>query len=73
MGKSLNIRAGKDTRRFGETEIGRENTLVQGNSLCFDLNYTLLSVYYICYFKYKIKIAPGEFDIRCLFSYASTA
>ena len=35
--------------------------------LYFDLNYTLLSVYYICYFKYKIKIAPGEFDIRCLF------
>ena len=35
--------------------------------LCFDLNYTLLSVYYICYFKCKIKIAPGEFDIRCLF------
>ena len=52
------------------------NTLVQGNSLCvshvardlyFDLSYTLLSVYYICYFKYKIKIVPGEFDIRCLF------
>ena len=35
--------------------------------LYFDLNYTLLSVYYIFYFKYKIKIAPGEFDIRCLF------
>ena len=35
--------------------------------LYFDLNYTLLPVYYICYFKYKIKIAPGEFDIRCLF------
>ena len=34
--------------------------------LYFDLNYTLLSIYYI-YFKYKRKIAPGEFDIRCLF------
>ena len=30
----------------------------------FYLSYTLLSVYYIYYFKYKIKIAPGEFDIR---------
>ena len=35
--------------------------------LYFYLNYTLLLVYYIYYFKYKIKIAPGEFDIRCLF------
>ena len=35
--------------------------------LYFDLNYTLLLVYYIYYFDNKIKIAPGEFDIRCLF------
>ena len=35
--------------------------------LYFYLNYTSLLVYYIYYFNYKIKIAPGEFDIRCLF------
>ena len=35
--------------------------------LYFYSNYTLLLVYYIYYFNYKIKIAPGEFDIRCLF------
>ena len=34
--------------------------------LYFYFSHTLLSVYYIYYFKYKIKIAPGEFDIRCL-------
>ena len=34
--------------------------------LYFDLNYTLLSVYDIFYFKYKINIALGEFDIRRL-------
>ena len=35
--------------------------------LYFYLNYTLLLVYYIYNFNYKIKIAPGKFDIRCLF------
>ena len=35
--------------------------------LYFYLSCTLLLVYYIYYFKYKIKIAPSEFDIRCLF------
>ena len=35
--------------------------------LYFNLNYTSLLVNYIYYFNYKIKIAPGEFDIRCLF------
>ena len=37
------------------------------HDLYFYLNYTLLLVYYIYYFNYKIKIAAGEFDIRCLF------
>ena len=31
------------------------------------MNYTLLLVYYIYYFNYKINIARGKFDIRCLF------
>ena len=35
--------------------------------LYFYLNYTLLLVYYIYYFDYKIQIAPDEYDIRCLF------
>ena len=35
--------------------------------LYFYLNYTLLLVYYIYYFDYKIKTAPDEFHIRCLF------
>ena len=35
--------------------------------LYFYLNCTLLLVYYIYYFNYKIKIASGEFDIKCLF------
>ena len=35
--------------------------------LYFYLNYTLLLVYYIYYFNYKTKIAPGAFDIRSLF------
>ena len=35
--------------------------------LYFYLNYTLLLVYYIYYFNYKINIARGKFDIRCLF------
>ena len=35
--------------------------------LYFYLNYTSLLLYYIYYFNYKIKIAPDEFDIRCLF------
>ena len=33
--------------------------------LYFYLNFTSLLVYYIYYFNYEIKIAPGEFDIRC--------
>ena len=33
----------------------------------FYLNYSSLLVYYIYCFYSKIKIAPGEFDIRCLF------
>ena len=35
--------------------------------LYFYLNYTLLLVYYIYYFDYKIKITPDEVNIRCLF------
>ena len=35
--------------------------------LYFYLNYTLLLVYNIYYVDYKIKIAPDEFDMRCLF------
>ena len=54
---------------IGETEIGRVNTL-HGSGKQFVHSHVardLLSVYYICYFKYKIKIDLGEFDIRCLF------
>ena len=39
--------------------------------LYFCLNYTLLLVYYIYYFDHKIKIAPGEFYIRCMFVHSS--
>ena len=58
---------------IGETEnehVGSGKQFVRNHvmrDLYIDLNYTLLSVYYICYFKYKIKTALGEFDIRCLF------